>query len=163
MSADLRRAFGHYPTGVAVITTSGLTGEPVGMTANSFSSLSLDPPLVLWSIARTSGNFHVFCTARHFAVHVLHAGQSALARLFAMKDCDRFAGLPTTTGLSGAPILGDYHACFDCVTHDIMDGGDHVIVVGRVVHCDERPGDPLIFYKGRFVGQPVTIDLSMQL
>ena len=163
MSADLRRAFGHYPTGVTIITTSGPRGERIGMTANSFSSLSLDPPLVLWSIARTSGNCNVFCSAKQFAVHVLHAGQSAIARQFALKERDRFAGLPTTTGLSGAPILDDYHACFDCVTHDILEGGDHVIVVGRVIHCDERPGDPLIFYKGRFVGQAVTIDLPMQL
>jgi 3-hydroxy-9,10-secoandrosta-1,3,5(10)-triene-9,17-dione monooxygenase reductase component len=163
MSVELRRAFGHYPTGVTIITTSSPTGDRVGMTVNSFSSLSLEPPLVLWSLARTSSNFDVFRAATHFAVHVLHAGQSAIARQFALKDCDRFAGLPTTTGLSGAPLLADYHACFDCVTHDILEGGDHVIIVGRVIRCDEKPGDPLIFYMGRFCEQVVTIDLPTQV
>ena len=90
MTVELRRAFGHYPTGVTVITTTTPDGRQVGMTANSFSSLSLDPPLVLWSIARTSTNFDVFRDS-HFAVHVLHSGQSRLARQFATRDCDRFA------------------------------------------------------------------------
>lgn len=151
MTTELRRAFGHYPTGVTVITTTTPDGQRVGMTANSFSSLSLDPPLVLWSIARSSTNFEVFRNARHFAVHVLHSGQEQIARQFATKDCDRFAGVNCAPGRSGAPVLPDFHACFDCETHEVLDGGDHVIIVGRVVECHERPGDPLIFYRGRFI------------
>jgi flavin reductase (DIM6/NTAB) family NADH-FMN oxidoreductase RutF len=149
MTIELRRAFGNYATGVTVITTTTPRGERVGMTANSFTSLSLDPPLVLWSVARTSNCFEAFCDSRNFAVHVLHAGQAELARRFATRDVDRFEGLVCTTGRSGAPLLCDYLACFDCATHQTLDGGDHVIVVGRVLECHERPGEPLIFFRGR--------------
>ncbi|HEX5649999.1 MAG TPA: flavin reductase family protein [Steroidobacteraceae bacterium] len=151
MSNELRRAFGHYPTGVTVITTTTQEGRWIGMTANSFSSLSLDPPLVLWSIARSSTNYDVFRNATHFAVHVLHSGQAALARQFATRDCDRFAGLQCEPGRGGSPLLEDFHACFDCETHEVLEGGDHVIIVGRVLECRERAGDPLIFYRGRFL------------
>ncbi len=154
MTLELRRAFGHYPTGVTVVTTLTPAGERVGMTANSFGSLSLDPPLVLWSIARTSTNFAVFRVARNFAVHVLHSGQAMLARQFATRDIDRFLDVETEPGLSGAPLLPDFHACFDCETHEVLEGGDHVIIVGRVLECRERPGEPLIFYRGRFVDPP---------
>lgn len=151
MTLELRRAFGHYATGVTVVTTTTPAGERVGMTANSFSSLSLDPPLVLWSIARTSTNYAAFRVARNFAVHVLHSGQAMLARQFATRDIDRFLDVETESGLSGAPLLPDFHACFDCETHEVLEGGDHVIIVGRVLECRERPGEPLIFYRGRFV------------
>ncbi len=156
MSSELRRAFGHYATGVTIITTRGPGGQPVGMTANSFSSLSLDPPLVLWSIARTSTNFDCFREAEHFAVHVLHCGQESLARQFATKDIDRFAGVTTTRGETGSPILPDFNACFDCVTHARYEGGDHIIIVGRVVKVEERPGEPLIFCRGRFFAAQAT-------
>ena len=151
MSLDLRRAFGHYATGVTVITTTTPTGARFGMTANSFASLSLEPPLVLWSIAKTSTNFESFRDTRNFAVHVLHAGQAALARQFATKDIDRFDGIACAEGRSGAPLLCDYHACFDCETHEVLEGGDHLIIVGRVLDCHERAGEPLIFYRGRFL------------
>jgi 3-hydroxy-9,10-secoandrosta-1,3,5(10)-triene-9,17-dione monooxygenase reductase component len=151
MSHELRRAFGHYATGVTVVTTSTPGGARIGMTANSFSSLSLDPPLVLWSIAKTSTNYEVFRNARNFAVHVLHAGQAQLARQFASKDVDRFEGILCAEGRSGAPLLCDFHACFDCETHEVLEGGDHVIIVGRVLECHERAGEPLIFYRGRFL------------
>jgi flavin reductase (DIM6/NTAB) family NADH-FMN oxidoreductase RutF len=151
MTTELRRAFGHFATGVTVITTTTPAGEHVGMTANSFSSLSIEPPLVLWSIARTSTNFDAFRNARHFAVHVLHSGQAQLARQFATKHSDRFAGVVCTAGRTGAPLLPDFHACFDCETHEVLEGGDHVIIVGRVLECHERTGDPLIFYRGQFL------------
>lgn len=151
MSLDLRRAFGHYATGVTIVTTTAADGRPVGMTANSFSSLSLDPPLVLWSIARTSTNFECFRAARFFAVHVLHSGQAELARQFAARDIDRFEGVAHSSGTTGAPILPEFQACFDCETHARYDGGDHLIIVGRVVSVQEQPGDPLIFHRSRFV------------
>ena len=150
MSAKLRQAFGHFATGVTIITTLGADGRPIGMTVNSFSSLSLEPPLVLWSLARASVNFDVFHDARHFAVHVLGTDHLPLARRFATKDIDRFLGVATTACASGVPRLSEYHACFECETHARYDGGDHSIIVGRILEIDERPGDPLLFYRGRF-------------
>ena len=150
MSIKLRNAFGHYATGVTIITTRDVAGEPVGMTVNSFSSLSLDPPLLLWSLARSSVNFAAFHDATHFAVHVLGTDQSPLAKQFATKDINRFLGVTTTACASGVPRLGEYHACFECEMHARYDGGDHSIIIGRVLDVDERPGDPLLFYRGRF-------------
>jgi 3-hydroxy-9,10-secoandrosta-1,3,5(10)-triene-9,17-dione monooxygenase reductase component len=150
MSARLRQAFGHFATGVTIITTRGPDGRPIGMTVNSFASLSLEPPLALWSLARSSVNFDVFHDATHFAVHVLGTEQSPLARQFATKDIDRFLGVTTIACASGVPRLGEYHACFECETHARYDGGDHSIIVGRILEVDERPGDPLLFYRGRF-------------
>lgn len=150
MSQQLRSAFGHYATGVTIITTQGVAGEPVGLTANSFSSLSLDPPLILWSIACTSSSYEAFRAARCFAVHVLHAGQGELARVFSTRNIDRFAGVATSAGASGAPLLPDFHARFDCETHAQHPGGDHLIIVGRVLSAEERVGEPLLFYRGRF-------------
>lgn len=150
MSVELRRAFSHYATGVTVVTTIDARGARVGMTANSFSSLSLDPPLVLWSLARTSTNHAAFCAARHFAIHVLDAAQTALARQFATRDVDRFAGVAVEAGVEGLPILTDFHARFECETWAQYDGGDHTVFVGRVLRTEERPGDPLLFYRGKF-------------
>lgn len=150
MSVELRRAFSHYATGVTVVTMLDERGTRVGMTANSFSSLSLDPPLVLWSLAKASTNHAAFCGARHFAIHVLDARQTELARRFAMRDVDRFAGVVVETGLEGLPVLTEFHARFECETYAQYEGGDHTIFVGRVLRTEERPGDPLLFYRGRF-------------
>jgi flavin reductase (DIM6/NTAB) family NADH-FMN oxidoreductase RutF len=150
VSAELRRAFSHYATGVTVVTALDAAGRRVGMTANSFSSLSLDPPLILWSLAKTSTNYEVFRAAKHFAVHVLDSAQTALAKQFATKDVDRFEGVTCATGHAGVPLLCDYHACFECETYAQYDGGDHTIFVGRVLRTEERPGDPLLFYRGKF-------------
>ena len=159
MSLTLRNAFGHFATGVTIITMIDPAGRRVGMTANSFSSLSLDPPLVLWSLARTSANYELFCTTRHFAVHVLDSRQTALASHFATKDIDRFGELTTAAGLHGLPLLPEYHARFQCENAGCHDGGDHTIIVGRVLCFDERPGDPLLFYRGRFAAaSPVPSD-----
>lgn len=154
MSQALRSAFGHFATGVTIITAVDGEGRPVGMTANSFSSLSLDPPLVLWSIASNASNFAAFSAARGFAVHVLHAGQQDLATLFATRNADRFRGLTTSPGAAGAPLLPDFHARFDCETHATHPGGDHLIIVGRVLEFTERAGEPLVFYRGRFAATP---------
>jgi 3-hydroxy-9,10-secoandrosta-1,3,5(10)-triene-9,17-dione monooxygenase reductase component len=150
VSNELRRAFGHFATGVTIVTTADGRGGRVGMTANSFSSLSLDPPLVLWSLAKSSTNYATFAAATHFAVHVLDAAQAATARQFATKDVDRFGAMATSGGQGGCPLLDRYHACFQCETWARYEGGDHTILVGRVLAVDERPGDPLLFYRGRF-------------
>ncbi len=149
-SLELRAAFGHYATGVTIVTARGPTGEHVGMTANSFTSLSLDPPLLLWTIARRSSNFEAFRAAPGFAVHVLHDGQQSLARVFSAREVDRFKGIETHAGRCGAPLLGDFHACFECETYARHDGGDHLIIVGQVVSMEQRDGSPLLFYRGRF-------------
>lgn len=149
-SADLRTIFGHFATGVTIVTTVDAAGERVGMTANSFSSLSLEPPLLLWSISRRSSNFEAFSQARCFAVHVLHAGQLELARVFSTRGAHRFAGVDTVAGSSGAPLLTDFHARFDCETHARYEGGDHVILLGRVLSAEQREGRALLFYRGRF-------------
>lgn len=151
MSQTLRRALGQYATGVTVITTLGGDGRRVGMTANSFSSLSLDPPLVLWSIGRKSSNFAHFEQAPCFTVHVLHAGQAGLAARFASRDVDRFEGVASSAGASGAPQLEDFLARFDCTTETRLPGGDHLILVGKVLTFDEREGlAPLVFHAGRY-------------
>lgn len=150
VSVELRRAFSHYATGVTIVTAIDAAGKRVGITANSFSSLSLDPPLILWSLAKSSTSYEAFRATRHFAVHVLDSAQTALAKQFATKDIDRFADVVCATGGTGVPLLCDYHARFECETYAQYDGGDHTIFVGRVLQTDEKPGDPLLFYRGRF-------------
>jgi 3-hydroxy-9,10-secoandrosta-1,3,5(10)-triene-9,17-dione monooxygenase reductase component len=150
MSLDLRHAFGHFATGVTVVTTTAVDGARIGLTVNSFSSLSLEPPLVLWSVGKSSTSYAVFRDARRFAIHVLHVGQEALARRFALRDARRFEGIASSAGLGGVPLLDDYLACFECETHQVLEGGDHSIVVGRVLDYRLRPGEPLLFFRGGF-------------
>lgn len=147
---EFRNALGQFTTGVTVVTTLDADGNPVGMTANSFSSVSLDPMLVLWSVARSAGNFNAFNQADHFAIHVLHAGQQAVSNQFAAKGGDRFAGIDFDRGFQGVPALTDYCARFECSTEHRYEGGDHIILVGRVQHYDYTNKSPLIFHAGRY-------------
>lgn len=149
-SKQFRNALGTYPTGVAIVTTRGLDGRPVGLTINSFSSLSLDPPLVLWSVADTATCFGDFSRGSHFAVHVLHEGQEALSRAFAVKSSDKFVELPTETGAGDVPLLQDFHTRFQCIREHCYPGGDHSIIVGRVLQIDSRDGTPLVFCRGKY-------------
>lgn len=146
----LRKTLGRFATGVTIMTTRDSVGNPVGMTANSFNSLSLDPPLVLWSIAKSSSNFEVFNEADHFAVHVLHEDQEQLSNQFATKDIDRFENVDHEQGDDGLPVLKDYHARFQCEVASRYDGGDHIIMVGHVKNVEESEGKPLMFYQGRY-------------
>ncbi|CEJ13499.1 p-hydroxyphenylacetate 3-hydroxylase, reductase component [bacterium YEK0313] len=143
-----RDALGRFTTGVTVVTT-GARGHRSGVTVNSFSSLSLDPPLVLWSLARSSSSHAAFAEATHFAVHVLAEDQEALARQFARSGIDRFAGIAVAEGPGGLPVLPDAAARFECRTLCRHWGGDHVIFVGQVeafsLAADRRP---LIFHAG---------------
>ena len=145
-----RQALGAFPTGVTVVTTVDAAGRDVGVTANSFNSVSLDPPLVLWSLGRNSGNFDAFMAARHFVVHVLASHQDALASRFAQKGIDRFAGLTPQRGTSGIALLDGCVARFECRTAFQYEGGDHIIFVGEVVNFEHAPHEPLIFKRGRF-------------
>jgi len=149
-SQRLRRALGHFATGVTIITTRAASGDPIGMACNSFASVSLEPPLVQWAIAKTSRNYDAICSAAHFAVHVLDAGQRDLCRQFSAKDQDRFAGTEMEIGLHNLPLIKAYHARFECATYAWHEAGDHTIIIGRVLRLDEQAGDPLIFYRGGY-------------
>jgi 4-hydroxyphenylacetate 3-hydroxylase, reductase component len=144
----LRAVFGHFATGVAIVTATE-QGRCAGMTVNSFASLSLEPPLVLWSIAKASGNHALFTGCGEFVVHVLKADQAALARQFSSKGADRFRSVAFESSVAGTPLLQDYHARILCRTEHCYDGGDHTIIIGRVLALDEKQGEPLVFYQGR--------------
>lgn len=148
---EFKRALSCFATGVAVVTTLDADGEKAGMTISSFNSVSLDPPLVLWSIANDANSYSVFTDARYFAVNVLAMHQDELSSQFAQKGGDKFKGLKCRSGIEGVPLLPEYAACFECSTENIFDGGDHKIIVGRVLKLEDRESDPLIFYRGRFL------------
>ncbi len=149
--AEYRKALSCFATGVAVATTVDGNGEPAGMTISSFNSVSLDPPLVLWSIANVANSYDVFVNAKHFAVSVLAMEQQDLSQRFAQRGLAKFEGLDCRQGIDGIPILPEYAACFECSTEHCYDGGDHTIIVGRVLKFEDRESDPLIFYRGRYL------------
>lgn len=149
-SRQFRDALGHFATGVTVVTTLDAERQPVGVTVNSFSSLSLDPPLILWSLAKKSYSLAAFESHPAFAIHVLAGDQQDLSNRFARAGTDKFAGLTTDEGFGGVPLLKGCAAVFQCSTEFRYDGGDHLILVGRVqaFATEERP--PLLFYRGRY-------------
>ena len=148
---DFRAALGMFATGVTIVTARGTDGLPVGLTANSFNSVSLEPPLVLWSLARSAGSMPAFERGSHYAINILAADQHALAERFAAKAIDRFAGVPFRIGPSGAPVLDGAAAVFECFNRSRYEEGDHVIFVGEVERCSSRAGaQPLIFHGGRY-------------
>jgi flavin reductase (DIM6/NTAB) family NADH-FMN oxidoreductase RutF len=152
---DFRTALGTFATGVTVITAAAADGKPVGLTCNSFASVSLNPPLVLWSLQIYSQSLAAFQNASHFAVNVLGASQQAMATQFATTLEDRFAGVAWTPGLGKAPILKDSVANFQCRAADRYYGGDHVIFLGAVEAYAYTRDEPLLFARGgygRFVG-----------
>jgi flavin reductase (DIM6/NTAB) family NADH-FMN oxidoreductase RutF len=149
--ATLRAALGMFATGVTIVTTRTPEGQPVGLTVNSFNSVSLHPPLVLWSLGLRSTALQIFREAPRWAVHVLTAGQKALAERFAQRGTDRFAGIETEDGLGGLPLLPGAAAIFECQAGSLHEEGDHVILIGRVERCRVQSGGmPLIFHGGRF-------------
>ena len=150
-SAEFRLALGMFATGVTIITTRDEAGGFFGMTASSFNSVSLSPPLVLWSLDLGSPSLALFENATHYAVNVLAADQRQLAERFAKKGIDRFEGTPWRPGLTGAPVIDGAVAVFECTHRSQYDEGDHVIFVGQVEHCRRRIGAaPLVFHGGRF-------------
>jgi flavin reductase (DIM6/NTAB) family NADH-FMN oxidoreductase RutF len=146
---EFRDALGRFATGVTVVTTSCPDG-PVGITANSFASVSLDPPIVLWSIARHSSRFEAFANCERFAVHVLAADQLGLSRRFVRSDAAGFSGLQVETGAGGVPLLPGCLSRFECARLAAHDGGDHLIVVARVTAASLRDGEPLVFSRGGY-------------
>ena len=148
--ADFRAALGSFVTGVTIVTASDSAGHDVGVTANSFNSVSLDPPMVLWSLARKSASLPVFAAASHFAVHILASDQEALSNRFARPAADKFAGLEVGRGAGGAPLLAGSAAQFQCRAAFQHDGGDHVIFVGEVERFERSARPPLAFHGGRY-------------
>ncbi|HEY7136108.1 MAG TPA: flavin reductase family protein [Acidimicrobiia bacterium] len=149
-AASFRETLGHFATGVTIITAID-DGEPVGMAANSFTSVSLDPPLVLFCAAQTSTTWPRIRNARQFTVNILDEHQEDLCRLFAQKGADRFGQVEWHRSAAGSPVLGDVHAYIDCETWAEYEGGDHVIVVGRVLELGiNADAGPLLFYRGDY-------------
>ncbi len=148
---EFRAALGQFATGVTIVTARDANGRLLGLTANSFNSVSLSPPLVLWSLTRQSSSMPGLLSAQHYAINVLAADQRLLAERFARKGIDRFEGSPWRPGLTGAPVIEGAVAVFECGHHGQHDAGDHVIFVGKVLHCRRRVGvRPLVFHGGRF-------------
>src|SRR5215212_6106561 len=145
----LRQALGRFATGVTVITTRS-DSKLEGLTANSFSAVSLDPPLVLWSLKRHAPSVPSFQASGYFAVNVLARTQEEIAHRFATPHRDKFAGIEHTPGLGGAPLLHGTLASFECSIETTIEGGDHVIFLGRVHRASQRDGEPLIFSAGRY-------------
>lgn len=140
-----------FATGVTIVTARTPEGELVGLTANSFNSVSLAPPLVLWSLARSAGSMAAFSAGSHYAINILGADQQDLARQFAARDVDRYQGVAFSLGASGAPLLQGAAASFECFNRSRYEEGDHVIFVGEVERCDHRAGaSPLLYHGGRF-------------
>jgi flavin reductase (DIM6/NTAB) family NADH-FMN oxidoreductase RutF len=147
---DFRSALGTYATGVTIITAVGMDGKPYGLTCNSFASVSLNPPLVLWSLGMFSQGLTVFQNASHFAVNVLGASQQALAAQFAKASADKFAGVEWTPGLGSAPLLAGSVAHFQCRAANRYYGGDHVIFLGAVEAYTYNRREPLLFAHGGY-------------
>lgn len=149
-SRAFRQALGSFATGVTVITAEGADGTKVGTTANSFSSLSLDPPLVLWSCIKASNSCPVFESASHFNVNVLAFDQLDISNHFARSQDDKFADVEWSEGVGGAPILPNCAARFQCETYNQLEGGDHRIFIGKVVAFDDLGRSPLCFHQGSY-------------
>lgn len=147
---DLRHALGTFATGVTIVTARGDDGEPVGITANSFNSVSMDPPMVLWSLAMNARSLPVFERAKHWNVHVLASDQEALSNRFARVGEDKFGGLALDDGVTEAPLIPGCSARFQCRTAFQYEGGDHVIFVGEVVDYDRTPSPPLVYVTGGY-------------
>ena len=146
-----RSALGSFATSVTVITTRGANGELIGNTASSFNSVSLDPPLVLWSLSRTAYSFKSYLAADHFAVNVLREGQEEFSLRFAKALGDKWQDLDYETWETGCPILPNALAIFECKSSYTYQGGDHVIFVGEVINFDHDPdGKPLVFWRGGY-------------
>lgn len=147
MRNTLRQAFGKFATGVTIVTAWSASGEPKGFTANSFTSVSLDPPLLLVCVSKRSSNIKTFASARAFAVNVLAEDQANVSKAFASPLADRFGNVGWQHA-PAAPVLRDTLARFDCRTHQTLDAGDHIVLLGRVADFVSSEGRPLIYFRG---------------
>lgn len=147
---ELREVLGCFATGVAVVTTLGDRWAPVGVTINSFNSVSLEPPLVLWSLALESPSLGAFRAHRAFAINILSVDQARIGRQFANPAPDKFAGVDWEPGFRGVPLLADAAARLECRTWRRYEGGDHEIIIGEVIAMAATEKAPLVFHRGRF-------------
>ncbi len=146
----LRDAFGTFMTGVTVVTTIDGTGKPIGFTANSFSSVSLDPALLLVSIAKASSSYAAFTAGKGFAVNILSEGQKDISSTFAKRVEDRFATVYWRKGPAGHPVLAGVSAWFDCTLHQVVDAGDHTILIGKIEGFEASSAAGLGYYRGSY-------------
>lgn len=157
-STEFRRACGAFATGVAIATVTGRDGKPHGLTVNSFTSVSLHPPLVLICVAHQAATHGPFASATSFAINILHTGQEQLSTHFASSHPDRFDGVAWTEGEGGAPLLADSLAVLECEMRERIEAGDHTIFLGEVRHatCADQVADlaasraPLVYYRGKY-------------
>jgi flavin reductase (DIM6/NTAB) family NADH-FMN oxidoreductase RutF len=150
---DYRRALAQFATGVTIVTTRGADGRPVGLTVNSFNSVSLEPPLVLWSLALKASSLPAFQQCRYYAVNVLAAGQLEAAKVFADSRADRFGRVRWHEGPFGMPVIDGTVAALIVSNRSRYIEGDHVILVGEVVTYDAPGGAPLVFHDGRYIAR----------
>jgi len=148
---ELRQALARFATGITVVTTRAADGSPLGLTVNSFASVSLDPPLLLWCLGRAAADYDAFRLAERHLVNVLAADQVELSKRFAARGPDRFAGLRYADTDTGLPRLAGCIAWFECAIRSRYDEGDHVILVGRIEAFEIAPGRPLLFHDSRYV------------
>ncbi|MBN9408597.1 MAG: flavin reductase family protein [Burkholderiales bacterium] len=151
---DLRKAFGRFATGVTVVTAALPDGRRVGITANSFTSVSMSPPLVSWNYRRDAFGLALLMQASHFAVHVLAEDQMHLSPQFASPVPDRFAGVSVSEGLGGVPLIDGCGATFECRLWSTFEAGDHVIIVGEVLRYTHSDAPPLVFHAGSYLQWP---------
>jgi 3-hydroxy-9,10-secoandrosta-1,3,5(10)-triene-9,17-dione monooxygenase reductase component len=149
-SREFRSALGTFTTGVTIVTAKGQDGGPVGVTANSFNSVSLNPPMILWSLARSAYSLATFEAAQYWAVHILAAHQDELSNRFARSGGDKFSGLSLEMGLGDTPLLQNCASRLQCKTAFRYEGGDHVIFVGEVIAFDRSGLPPLVFHGGQY-------------
>jgi flavin reductase (DIM6/NTAB) family NADH-FMN oxidoreductase RutF len=148
---EFRHALGMFATGVTIVTARKADGGVIGLTANSFNSVSLSPPLVLWSLSSKASTMPTFSRGQHYAINVLAADQQHIAERFARKDIDRFEGVTLRWGQRGVPVIDGALAVFECFNRSQYLEGDHIIFVGEVEHCQRRDdAQPLIYHGGRF-------------
>lgn len=147
---ELRRAFGQFATGVTIVTTASPDGEPIGVTANSFSSVSLRPPMLLWSLANSARSKKSFVEAKYFCVHVLTDAQMGVSKRFARRGENKFGSVDWSWGERSLPMLDDYVARFLCKTTDQFSVGDHVVIVGEVLAYDKTHKRPLVYCGGEY-------------
>lgn len=148
--SELRQALGAFATGVTIVTALSGDGEPVGFTANSFTSVSLDPPLLLVCLAHKAYSYGIFREAKSFAVNVLCAEQEETAKRFATSGIDKFSQIDWSAGQMGAPLIEGSLAVFDCTMHQRVVAGDHDILMGQVISFSRQEGDALVYHSGSF-------------
>lgn len=147
---QLRGLLGQFATGVTVVTTTGQDGRKIGMTANSFTSVSLEPPLILWNIAKTATHLEDFRECEHFAINILNEQQEQTSNHFARSASDKFNSIDQVEEILGVPVLSDALATLVCKSYQWVEAGDHYIILGQIEHCSINSGKPLLFHNGKY-------------